>query len=197
MILNFCWYCNCLYDCCIYMMPADFCIAFSLIRRYFWFGKCFDSTIFFFYSFFFSLSLFHVCVCVSDKPKCFEHWRFFKQKRCYYFVNFFLQLSLNSRWNCNGVNFVFSLLVSIQLSLQLTDHQQDSMKLHYIDLHVFVGCLRNHSRCRRYDTIPFNISVALFLSIRIHGICVCVFFLHICFSYILWAMELKPVLYPI
>lgn len=130
MKLNFCWYCNCLYDCCIYMMPADFCIAFSLIRRYFWFGKCFDSTIFFFYSFFFSLSLFHMCVCFRQ-AKVFRILKFFQTKTLLLFRKFlFQQLSLNSRWNCNGVNFVFSLLVSILFSLQLTHHQQDSMKLH-------------------------------------------------------------------
>lgn len=49
---------------------------------------------FFFNSFYLSFSFSRLCV--SDKPKCFKHWRRFKRKRCYYFVNFFLQLSLNS-----------------------------------------------------------------------------------------------------
>lgn len=37
MKLNFCWYCNCLYDCCIYMMPADFYICIAFGCSVFWF----------------------------------------------------------------------------------------------------------------------------------------------------------------
>lgn len=121
MKLNFCWYCNCLYDCCIYMMPADFCISHHfVVDAIFGFGKCFDSTIFFLFllvhfirSFYVSFSL----VCMLQTYQCHNVLQSlmlsFQAKRCYYFEKLCKFHSIPYSKVGNGVNEFFSLSFSV------------------------------------------------------------------------------------
>lgn len=80
MKLNFCWYCNCLYDCCIYMMPADFCISLHfVVDAIFRFWHMFWLNTFFpclFISF--ALSMYHAppsaCYTHTAMPMFLKHW---------------------------------------------------------------------------------------------------------------------------